>query len=406
MHQTQNSQPNPPLDLAPLEQRQLPPRYQRPTLGETPNPVTAYKRATEPSQLTYAFPASEISLLPQANTRVGSFPSPRCKFAFSTISEQILLKQDVNLYSPDGLPQPAGRQIAFPLNGVRNRMLQHSTLLKHIFLVLPLAALLSVLFGPGNSVHAQDYRIYTRVSLQEANAPESKPKVISRSLTIWHAGKVYDYMDGVGELVIYDPHQERYTIINGNHKMACTLDFSELRHYLNVGRTHAKEFIADLAEANLPESRREIEKITFQLDPKFEIQYDEGSTRLLCDSPHMSYQIEAIPAPGPDVATAFLKYADWAAQLNFVLHGQSLLPGPRMQVNEALKEKDWIPNQVTLSLKDKKGTVLMADHSIQWELGYTDRARIMEWNTLQNSSELKFVSFQNYLVRLSNNVKQ
>ncbi len=276
-------------------------------------------------------------------------------------------------------------------------MCQLSALPQFSVRILQVAAAVGLLsLGDPLAVFAQDYRIYTRVSLQETVEPATESRVIGRSLTIWHAGKVYDYMVNVGELVIYDPQQERYTIINGNCKMACTVDFSELRHYLKVARNQAKEFMDDLAEANRPESTRAIEKISFQLDPRFNIQANESNLQLFCDSPHLSYLVQGISAPNSDVAKAFRNYADWAAQLNFVLHGQSLMPEARMQVNTALEEKQWIPTQVTLSLKDQRGTVLTAEHSIQWELGPTDRTRIMEWKKLQQDGNLKFVSFQDY----------
>ncbi|MCA8982179.1 MAG: hypothetical protein KDA76_00335 [Planctomycetaceae bacterium] len=248
----------------------------------------------------------------------------------------------------------------------------------------------------GGFAEAQDYRIYTRVSLAETTNSGAKANVIGRSLTIWHAGKVYDYMDSVGELVIYDPQQERYTIINGPCQLACTVDFSELRHYLKVAKTQAREFMAELAESNRPDSTRAIEKIAFQLEPRFEMQFLDAEFSLQCESPHLSYQIQAIEAPNTDIAAAFRIYADLAAQLNFVLHGQSLMPEARMQVNEALEQKNWIPTQVVLSLKDPRGTVLTAEHSIQWELGSTDRARLIEWIKLQQEGDLKFVSFQEY----------
>lgn len=54
----------------------------------------------------------------------------------------------------------------------------------------------------GGSAEAQGYRVYTRVSLQETAGENAEKTVIGRSLTIWHAGKIYDYMPSVGELVV------------------------------------------------------------------------------------------------------------------------------------------------------------------------------------------------------------
>lgn len=243
---------------------------------------------------------------------------------------------------------------------------------------------------------AQDYRVYTRVWLQEQAQPEQKPELIGRSLTIWHAGKVYDYMDSIGELVVFDHQQQRYTIVSGPHSTACTVDYGELRQYLKVARTQAREYMSELIDSNRPDATRSIEKIKFQLDPKFEFRYSESPLRVVCDAPQLQYDVLAIQAPNSDIAQAFQQYADSAAQLNFVLHGQSLLPDARMQVNNALVQKEWIPVQVSLSLKDHRETVLRAEHAIQWELGPSDRTRLMEWKKLLQDGELRFVSFQEY----------
>jgi len=244
---------------------------------------------------------------------------------------------------------------------------------------------------------AQDYRIYTSISIHDSSMGEDQPaEVIGRSLTIWHAGKVYDYMDGVGEVVVHDPLQERFTILNGTYHLGCTVDSSELRHYLKVARSKVKEIMTEAAESGDAESERTIAKMAFLLDPEFTFQLDEGNRRLLCDSPQMSYDVQCMEAPNADVAENYRAYADRAAQLNFVLHEQSLMPQARMLVNAAIAEKGWIPTRVQLSLKDTKDTKLTAEHKIQWELGSTDRTRLLEWRRLQNDSETKFVSFQEY----------
>lgn len=258
-------------------------------------------------------------------------------------------------------------------------------------------ALLGCLLAVPSVSSAQDYRIYTSVSLRDSSTPADQPAdVIGRSLTIWHAGKVYDYMDGVGEVVIHDPLQTRFTILNGTHNLGCTVDFSELRHYLKTARAKVKEIMTEEAEKGDSNSERTIARMAFLLAPEFTIQFDEKNHRVVCDSPQMCYEVQCMEAPNADVAENFRNYADRAAQLNFVLHEQSLMPEARMQVNTAVAEKGWIPTRVQLSLKDSQDTKLIAEHKIQWELGSADRTRLLEWRRLQNDSETKFVSFQEY----------
>lgn len=243
---------------------------------------------------------------------------------------------------------------------------------------------------------AQDYRIYTRIFHQSEATPEAKPEVIARSLTIWHAGKAYDWIDQVGELVIYDPTERRYTIISDPHKLGCTVDFSELRNFQKVARAKAQEYLEDLSKSQSTQADREIAKIQFQLDPDFMLVPElEGST-IRFESPVMAYHIETVVAPNVDTAEAFRQYADWAAQLNYVLHGQSLIPGPRLVVNEELRQRNLIPVRVQLSLNDEVGTKLTAEHNIQWDLSQTDRERIRDWQAVLQDPQYEYVDFQKY----------
>jgi len=259
-----------------------------------------------------------------------------------------------------------------------------------------LSGLAVILFGfltCQSNISAQDYRIYTHILDHRNIDTNGKPKVVARSLTIWHAGKVYDYMVNVDELVIYDPIQRRFTIISSQHNMACTLDFSELKQHQKVARNQAKEYLEELSET---EATQQAKLIAFQLDPKFRIEFTPGENRLACKSPQLSYVAETIPAPNEDIAKAFRQYADWSSQLNFVLHGKSLMPAARLRLNEELEKQNLIPIKVTLTLADAANSKLSAEHSINWELEKHDRFRITEWKHLLQDGELKFVSFQEY----------
>ncbi len=244
-----------------------------------------------------------------------------------------------------------------------------------------------------STVSAQDYRIYTHVFDHQDVDANGKPKVIARSLTIWHAGKVYDYMDSVGELVVYDPLQQRFTIISGQHDLACTVAFSELKQFQKVAKNQAKEYLTELSES---EATRQAEFVAFQLDPRFKIIFNSENNILSCTSPQISYVAETIPAPNADIAKAFRQYADWAAQLNFVLHGKSLMPASRLQLNEELEKRNLLPIKVTLTLADTTNSKLSAEHVINWKLEKHDRFRITEWKHLLRDGQLKFVSFHDY----------
>ncbi len=258
------------------------------------------------------------------------------------------------------------------------------------------AALILCLSGLTSNLSAQDYRIYTRVFRNTAGDQNQRPEVISRSLTLWHAGKAYDWIDMVGELVIYDPAQQRYTIVSGSHRKGCTVEFSELRHYLKVARSKASDYVDEVSRTDSADAAAEIERIRFQVDPQFEITDGNAPNEVVFSSPVMQYAIQTVPAPNPDVAETFRLYADGAAQLNYMLHGQSSLPGPRLKINEELVRRSLLPVRVQLTLKDEARTVLTAEHSIQWSLSTQDRTRIRDWQSMLQDQHFEFVSFQNY----------
>ena len=247
---------------------------------------------------------------------------------------------------------------------------------------------------------AQDYRIYTKVSHQQGSSSGQTPKVVARTLTICHAGKIYDYMVGVEELVVYDPHHQRFTVISSPYHMACTVEFSELRQHLKVARSQAKEYLKALGESQLPNAYKKAELVAFQLDPHFKMEFSPEKNLLSCTSPQMSYLVKTVRAPSPEMADAFRQYTDWAAQLNFVLHGKSSMPAPRIQLNKYLVEHQLLPVEVTLTLADSENTKLVAEHIIDWKLSKDDRFKITNWKHELRDGNLKFVSFHEYQKKL------
>ena len=166
---------------------------------------------------------------------------------------------------------------------------------------------------------------------------------------------------------------------------------------MKVARVKAQDYLEDISESDQPGTAAVINSTRFQLDPMFEITHDGPDVKF--DSEHMSYQIKTVPAPNEDLAETFAEYADWACQLNFLLHGQSLFPNPRMAVNQTLREKKLLPIQVELQILQNPKVHLQAEHTIQWNLSVQDRERIHDWQTMLESGKLEFLSFQNYQMK-------
>ena len=132
-----------------------------------------------------------------------------------------------------------------------------------------------VLVGAALSVQAQEFRIYTRVSL--ANAPAGtatlsgeKANVIARSLTLFHAGKAYDYIDTIGEVIIFEPAQHRFLILHTGKDVATSVDFDELNNLLKVARQETEAYVTRLEGESDAASKQTAAQLRSQPAPNFE----------------------------------------------------------------------------------------------------------------------------------------
>ncbi len=61
---------------------------------------------------------------------------------------------------------------------------------------------------------AQELRIYTRIHDLSTAAGQKFPDQCS--LMLFHAGKVYDYIEPAQEVTVFEPALRRFTILNAN----------------------------------------------------------------------------------------------------------------------------------------------------------------------------------------------
>jgi hypothetical protein len=243
---------------------------------------------------------------------------------------------------------------------------------------------------------AQQFRIYTKVYDETQVEPGQKPSIAVRSLSLFHAGKTFDYIDATGEVTIFEPAAERFTILHTSRMLATTLTFQELDELLGRAVTQAETFVQLPKDDKDPawETRRDL--IKFQLHPEFQQTYLPKQQRLTFASPQFTYDIRVAPAKSPEDLTTYLRYADRVAQLNYVLHSQAFLPIPRLVVNEGLRQKKVLPLEVTLRAEIGRGVQLRAVHQFTWPLDTTDRQLIHKWETLLNSPEMRRVPFEEF----------
>jgi hypothetical protein len=256
-----------------------------------------------------------------------------------------------------------------------------------------LLLLLAPLMLPG-SASAQDFKVATRI-LQRGGG-DGRWTEVGHSLTLFHAGKVYDYMQQIGEVVVHEPAENQFVILsfNGNDQ-ATTLHFSQLKQFLKVARTETESHLQRLAREGDSTARRR-QALQFQLEPTFEQSFDPARKTLTLISPLMRYEVATEQVDRPQVARQYLQYADWAARMNYVLHSGSLYPSARLQVNRALAERDLVPTEVRLLLDGDLPLHIKAEHKFEWTLGSIDKSMIRKCEQARTAQSTRWVNFQQY----------
>jgi hypothetical protein len=214
---------------------------------------------------------------------------------------------------------------------------------------------------------------------------------VADSITLFHAGKVYDYMQQVGEVVIFDPAQNRFVILSvkGNN-LATTLQFPQLQQYLKVAKSETLEHIQ-----RLPSGKRR-EALAFQLNPEFDTSFDPTAGLLSLAGPHIHYEVETVAVERPLVVQQYLQYADWAARINYILHSGSLYPEVRLAVNQALAAEGRLPTTVRLHLDGDRPVQLQARHKFDWALDSVGQSIIGECEKARTAADTRWVDFRDY----------
>lgn len=240
---------------------------------------------------------------------------------------------------------------------------------------------------------AQDMRVYTTVT--DEGRPGETPTLMSHSLTIFHAGKVYDFMEKVGEVVILDPQQSRFVLLGASQK-ATIVSFEELNQFLKSATIAAEKYVDELETKGDRLAAEHGAAIRFQLMPTFKESFDPASRKLSLGGEFLSYEVQAIVPPSESCAETYLAYATWAAKLNSILHPHSTMPEPRVHLNTVLLKRKLLPSQVTLRVKVDSELHLRADHKFAWELEAVDKRLITQWERSIAAAQTKWVSFQQY----------
>ena len=273
--------------------------------------------------------------------------------------------------------------------------------MSHGLLFQRLSVFLIACSGIASTARAQDFKVYTPVF--DLKAAETSPRagqrpqtpIVARSLTYFHAGKAYDYIESEEEVLIYEPNAKRFTILHNTRSMATTISFDELEIMVQDAESKAQRYVKAAREKG-NEQTAQLEMIDFQLQPTFKEVFDRQHNTLVLKSPYMNYLVKGKTIEPPERVQFYLKYCDWMARLNYVLHPHAPLPGPRLTLNGSLKKFDIMPVEVTLQAGIGGGINLKAEHTIDWQLDSHDRDRIHQWQTQLSSDEIQQVPFNRF----------
>lgn len=247
---------------------------------------------------------------------------------------------------------------------------------------------------------AQDFRITTRVYDEQQESETGHNRVVSRSLTLFHAGKVYDYLDAIGEVIVMEKTHNRITILNTTRHLATVVNFDEIKRMSKLRQQETAHYIRDLYSEDAAKAQIVEGMLKLQMTPEFEVETADEETRIVLVNDLMSYDVKLASSQHADQLEAYLAYADWMARLNSVLHPQALLPEPRLELNRVLRQRGRIPVEVTLRADLEARVDLRAQHSYGWQLDRLDRKLIHKWESALKSSNLERVTLHEYQARL------
>ena len=262
------------------------------------------------------------------------------------------------------------------------------------------------------AVQAQDFRVYT---LMYDDRPAANPgkagdrertEPVGRCLSLFHAGRVYDYHPSLGEFTLFEPQQQRYVIVNRSRMLATQVTFEEITTQLHRARHEGENYLARVPKGDETDLTRKLAATKFQLQPEFQESFDSSRLHLQLTGEPLQYEVQCCRSELSQAPEAFLNYADWTARLNYLMHPQTLYPAPRLALNKSLRDKVLLPQEVRLISRIGPGTRLRAVHQFQWKLDAQERRIISECESLMKNPNLRQVNFEEFHQRLTSDSKR
>ena len=208
--------------------------------------------------------------------------------------------------------------------------------------------LLAIVFT-ASSACAEDFCVENKVYLG-SDVVESK--------TLFHAGRVYDFLVSPQEVTIFDPPGKRFVVLDPDREVKTEITLATIEAFAQRLKAEA------LA--------RQVPLLVFLAEPKFDETLDDSTGELKLASTWLEYRAKLVSPKKAEAAVQYADYSNWQTKLNALLRPGSFPPFARLELNSALDRRESLPTEVHLTRfsqqASKRQVSFRSEHRLQWRL--------------------------------------
>ncbi len=188
------------------------------------------------------------------------------------------------------------------------------------------------------AIFSQSFRVDNTVFFNEQSTPEVE------STTIFHDGKVYDFIEENGEITVFDPSVGLFLLLDPTRRLQTRIPTEEVesmtRQLREVLHNHPDPYIQ------------------FVSQPTFEETFDQQTGVMTFESTWISYSMETRYIEDRDIAEKYQKFSKWYCLLNMRLNPAATTLFARLAVNRTLGAHRRFPQRVYVRIRPKGGSLL------------------------------------------------
>jgi hypothetical protein len=224
----------------------------------------------------------------------------------------------------------------------------------------------------GVVARGEDFRVDSRVTMGEDR------QTFAENTTIFHGGRVYDFLSEPAGVTVFDPKAGRFTILDQARQVQTVVSSQEVNKFMEKVKTAA----AGNSEPFLQ----------FLANPKFQERMDAKASRMQLTSEFLRYEVSLQKPVSGELARQYTEFSDWYAKLNTMLNVGGLPPFARMTVNARLRSLKQLPSDVHLTIVDhstpeKREVHFFSEHTFTSELSDDDLEQVKQVAALFKACE-------------------